>query len=172
MIYNNYYDVYVSKEGFIFKVKEGKLTLCNTPEDRDGYYRVSVSRKSQYAQEHKGRHCVHVHKIVAHTFLGEQGNFVVDHIDRDRKNNSVNNLHYCTQYENAQNMKSMKGENNPMYGKNAWNIACSKKSKEEIEATRKSKSEKMKLFWATHQKEKELMAQRVSETKKKNGHSL
>lgn len=172
MIYNNYYMVYVSKEGLIFKIKQEKLVLCNATEDRDGYCRVSVSRKSQYAQEHNGHHCVHIHKIVAHTFLGEQGGFVVDHIDRDRKNNAVKNLHYCTHYENSQNRKNMKGKNGSMYGKNAWAIACSKKTDKEIEATRKSKSEKMKLFWATHQKEKELMAQHVSETKRKNGHSL
>ena len=87
MIYNDYYSVYVSKDGLVFKVKDDKLVLCNMVPDRDGYYRVSLSRMSQYAKEHKGRHCVHVHKIVAHTFLGEQGNFVVDHIDRNRKNN-------------------------------------------------------------------------------------
>ena len=89
MIYNNYYAVYVSKNGLIFKVKDGKLSLCNMVPDKDGYFRVSLSRRSQYAKEHKGRHCVHVHRIVAHTFLGEQGNFVVDHKDRNRQNNDI-----------------------------------------------------------------------------------
>lgn len=166
MIYNDYYSVYVSKDGLVFKVKDDKLVLCNMVPDRDGYYRVSLSRMSQYAKEHKGRHCVHVHKIIAHTFLGEQGNLVVDHIDRNRKNNSIDNLHYCTKYENAQNMKSMKGENNPMYGKNAWEIAASRKTTEQIEATRKSKSEKMKAFWTNNPEAKEQMAKRVSEAKR------
>lgn len=39
-----------------------------------------------------------------------------------------------------------KGKNNPMYGKNAWAIACSRKTAEQIEAIRKSKSEKMKEY--------------------------
>ena len=166
MVYNSYYMVYVSKNGLIFKLKQGKLVLCNMTEDRDGYYRVCVSRKSQYAKEHNTHHCVHVHKIMAHTFLGEQGNLVVDHYNRKRKNNAVKNLHYCTSYENAQNRKSMKGENNPMYGKNAWEMACSHKTPEEIEATRKSKSEKMKAFWANNPEAKARMAKRVSEAKR------
>ena len=33
-----------------------------------------------------------------------------------------------------------------MYGKDAWAISCSRKTPEQIEATRKSKSEKMKEY--------------------------
>lgn len=57
-----------------------------------------------------------------------------------------------------------RGSKNPMYGKDAWAISCSRKTPEQIEATRKSKSEKMKAFWATHKKEREMMAKRVSES--------
>lgn len=42
--------------------------------------------------------------------------------------------------------EAAKGENNPMYGKDAWAIACSRKTPEQIEAIRKSKSEKMKEY--------------------------
>lgn len=50
------------------------------------------------------------------------------------------------------------GEKNPMYGKNAWDIAASRKTPEEVEATRQSKREKMKAFWANHPEAKEAMA--------------
>lgn len=170
MIYNNYYAVYVSKNGLIFKLKNNKLSSCNMTIDRDGYFRISVSRLSQYAKEHKGHHCVHVHKIVAHTFLGEQGNLVVDHIDRNRQNNNLSNLRYVSVRENAQNAKDMSGKNNPMYGKNAWAIACNKRTDEEIELIKASKSKKMKQFWAENPEAKALMAQHVSEAKQNHGH--
>lgn len=48
-----------------------------------------------------------------------------------------------------------KGEKNPMYGKDAWQIACSRKTPEQIEATRKSKSEKMKAYWMNKRQNKE-----------------
>ena len=167
MIYNNYYAVYVSKNGLIFKVKDGKLSLCNMIPDKDGYFRVSLSRLSQYAKEHKGRHCVHVHRIVAHTFLGEQGNFVVDHKDRNRQNNDISNLHYVTVKENSQNAKDMSGKNNPMYGKNAWAIACSRKAPEEIKATLDSKAEKMKKFWSENPEALKQMSENVKRAKRK-----
>ena len=167
MIYNNYYAVYVSKNGLIFKVKDGKLSLCNMVPDKDGYFRVSLSRLSQYAKEHKGRHCVHVHRIVAHTFLGEQGNFVVDHKDRNRQNNDISNLHYVTVKENSQNAKDMSGKNNPMYGKNAWAIACSRKAPEEIKATLDSKAEKMKKFWSENPEALKQMSENVKRAKRK-----
>lgn len=168
MIYNSYYSVYVSKEGLIFKVKSGKLVLCNMVPDRDGYYRVSLSRMSQYAKEHKSRHCVHVHKIIANTFLGEQPKgLVIDHKDRNRQNNTMENLHYVTVKENAQNSKDMSGENNPMFGKNAWAIACTRKAPEEIEAVKKSKSEKMKKFWSENPEALKQMAENVKRAKRK-----
>ena len=167
MIYNNYYAVYVSKNGLIFKIKDGKLSLCNMVPDKDGYFRVSLSRLSQYAKEHKGRHCVHVHRIVAHTFLGEQGNFVVDHKDRNRQNNDISNLHYVTVKENSQNAKDMSGKNNPMYGKNAWAIACSRKAPEEIKTTLDSKAEKMKKFWSENPEALKQMSENVKRAKRK-----
>ena len=44
------------------------------------------------------------HHQVAYCFLGERpADLVIDHIDRDKLNNNVNNLRYITQTENLRN---------------------------------------------------------------------
>jgi hypothetical protein len=59
------------------------------------------------------------------------------------------------------------GKNNPMWGKNAWEISCSKKTEEEIQNTRDSKRAKMKSFWSSEEgiKRKKQVAEKVSKTK-------
>jgi hypothetical protein len=57
------------------------------------------------------------------------------------------------------------GSRNPMYGRDAWAISCSKKTAEEIQATRDSKRSKMKEFWATHPEARAKMAERVRAAK-------
>lgn len=44
-----------------------------------------------------------VHNIIASAFLAPQPNCVVDHIDRNRLNNAVENLRYISQKENSYN---------------------------------------------------------------------
>ena len=45
-----------------------------------------------------------IHQIVAKLFIGDNpGRLVVDHIDRNSRNNHVQNLRYTTQLENARN---------------------------------------------------------------------
>ena len=44
------------------------------------------------------------HHLVAKLFIGDRpDNLVIDHIDRNTKNNNVNNLRYITQKENTHN---------------------------------------------------------------------
>ena len=79
----------------------------------------------------------------------------------------VSNLHYVTVKENSQNAKDMSGKNNPMYGKNAWAIACSRKAPEEIKATLDSKAEKMKKFWSENPEALKQMSENVKRAKRK-----
>lgn len=69
----------------------------------------------RYAKNHEGYCFVHlqrspkssvlfVHRIVADAFLGPKPDgMVTDHIDRDRTNNVVSNLRYCTHRESCRN---------------------------------------------------------------------
>jgi len=50
------------------------------------------------------RHNYKFHHLVAKYFIGERlNNLVIDHIDRNKLNNNVNNLRYVTQKENCFN---------------------------------------------------------------------
>ena len=48
---------------------------------------------------------VYVHRAVAHLFIPnlDKRRWVVDHIDRNKKNNNVKNLRWCTLSENSLN---------------------------------------------------------------------
>jgi len=67
-----------------------KITL-----DRSrGYYRVALNGKLYY-----------LHRLLAQAFVpNPQGKPFVDHIDGDRKNNSLSNLRWCTYAENNRNV--------------------------------------------------------------------
>ena len=66
-------------------------------------------------------------------------------------------------------MADLSGEKNPKFGKDAWKISCSRKTPEQIEATRQSKREKMKAFWAANKEKRLEMARKVSESKRQKG---
>lgn len=65
-------------------------------EDKDGYLRLNliINKKPK---------TIHVHTIIANTFLPNLENKPqVNHKDGDKKNNSVENLEWCTPKENTQ----------------------------------------------------------------------
>lgn len=64
--------------------------------------------------ESKKYKCEYIHRLVALAFLPNPNNFkFVDHIDRNPKNNNVENLRWCTHSTNMINRKSNKDCNIP-----------------------------------------------------------
>lgn len=64
--------------------------------DKHGYYYVSLEGKKYK-----------VHRLVASAFIGDVDGKEVDHIDTNRKNNSLDNLRIVTRKENANNPRSI-----------------------------------------------------------------
>jgi hypothetical protein len=56
-----------------------------------------------------GPHAKTIHKLVASAFLGDSGGLDINHIDRNRQNNNVRNLEYCTRSANHRNKTSYNG---------------------------------------------------------------
>lgn len=88
----------VSDDGKIFSTKNigrGKYHKEITQrENEDGYMIITVGLKSN-------RTTARVHRIIAEAFIDNPLNLPeVDHIDRDRKNNSVDNLRWISSFEN------------------------------------------------------------------------
>lgn len=83
-------DVYsLNKKGFsgLYKLKK-EVDIC-------GYYRVSLSKNGKHTHKR-------VNRLVAEAFIPNTENKpIVNHIDYDRKNNSVSNLEWVTQKENV-----------------------------------------------------------------------
>lgn len=94
------------------KVKMLKQATVN------GYKRVSLVKNG------KGKNYL-VHRLVAIAFIPNPDNLpIVNHKNEDKTNNNVNNLEWCTQEyninygtRNERASESMRGENNPCYGK-------------------------------------------------------
>jgi hypothetical protein len=86
-------------------VKRGKkkmhvreLLLKNTL-DSKGYYMVALCDKER-GDIKKAR----VHRLVAEAFIqNPQNKPLIDHLDRNRQNNNINNLRWCTMSENMLN---------------------------------------------------------------------
>lgn len=84
---------FVSSSGQV-KNKNGKV--IHQYLDRYGYYYVSLGGKKYK-----------VHRLVASAFIGDVDGKEIDHIDTNRKNNSLDNLRVVTRKENANNPRSI-----------------------------------------------------------------
>lgn len=72
----------------------GKAELLKPVTDKDGYLKVSLSKNR------KEKTCK-VHRLVAETFIPNPDNLSeVNHKDEDKKNNSIENLEWCTREYN------------------------------------------------------------------------
>lgn len=118
MKYNKKYKCYVSKEGLVYGVKNGKLVLRSLkPFPKKKYIRVYV-----WDYETNKNISKRLHRLVWETFNGEiPEGMQIDHIDGNPENNRLDNLRCVTAKENSNNPNTVwkiQGDNNGMHGRN------------------------------------------------------
>jgi len=95
-------------------VQNNKTSRILTPYLFSGYLQVKL-----YNTEGKRKHC-NIHRLLAITFIPNDdiSKNVIDHIDRNRTNNNILNLRWCTHSENCKNKdyySHKKSENHHIY---------------------------------------------------------
>ena len=97
MKFNAKYNRYVSKDGSIYRLKNGVLHLCKDTYNNGGYVQCSVTSTPAYAL---------VHRIVYETFNGEiPEGYEIDHVNSVRDDNRLCNLQMLTRSENLKKRK-------------------------------------------------------------------
>lgn len=99
----------VENKGKFRKTKKiflrGKILTPRTSKSKGlktGYYRVALQQNGEFKN-----FCIH--KLVAEAFIPNiENKKQVDHIDTDISNNKVENLRWCSQKENNNNIKTRK----------------------------------------------------------------
>ena len=83
----------ISNYGNIKITKNNKL--CKPSDDGKGYLQIVLTKN-------KKRKCYKIHKLVAKTYISNLDNLPqINHKDQNKKNNSINNLEWCTQKYNC-----------------------------------------------------------------------
>jgi len=97
----NFEDTYaVSNLGNVLNIKTGLILKSGF--DSRGYYIVSLYKNGKRTMKK-------IHRLVAEHFIDNPNNCeCVDHIDRDRTNNSISNLRWCSYSENNRNSTKQK----------------------------------------------------------------
>lgn len=88
-----------SNLGQIRNAKTKKILKQN--KTHSGYLQVNICKKSYSS-----------HRIVAETFITKQEGTTVDHIDKNKENNNINNLRWATSFEQSKNRNVRKNINN------------------------------------------------------------
>ena len=127
---------YISKDGKIYSNRSGNMQELNPYIAKNGYKMIRLQING------KRPHYL-IHRLVALTFITNPNNYpVINHIDKNRQNNCVENLEWCTRKYNMNygNMKEKqrnaklgkerkKGKDNPKYDTGKKVIQYSKDGK-------------------------------------------
>lgn len=93
----------VSSDGEVFSYRRGR---CITQDSARGYMQVTLYKNGK---PHRNK----VHRIVAETFIKNPYNLpFVNHKDENKRNNSIENLEWCTaKYNNAFGTRTYRSKN-------------------------------------------------------------
>ncbi len=127
----NYETYEINKNGEIKDCRTGKLMSCS--KNANGYKRCMLVNPN-------GIKGFLVHRLVAIQFIEPvEGKSEVDHIDRNKENNCVDNLKWADDYEQSQNRACFKNsttkhkyiryENNPKYHNSRYRIQITQNRK-------------------------------------------
>lgn len=87
------YDIF--EDGRVFSHKTQKY--LRPQNNGNGYLKVYLYKEGKMFQQY-------IHKLVAITFIPNPHNYkYIDHIDRNKANNNLSNLHWCSASENINN---------------------------------------------------------------------
>ena len=87
----------INKNGDVFSVKKNKILKLRS--DKDGYYKVGLYKECK-------EKLFFLHRLIALNFIENPENLpVVDHIDRNKTNNNIENLRWSTYSDNSKNVK-------------------------------------------------------------------
>ena len=115
---NGFINYQVSNIGRVRNVKTGRIFNQNL--DTNGYCYVKLR------QDNEPTNC-RLQRLVAKEFLDNpQNKPFVDHIDRNKLNNCINNLRWATNQENQMNSTKTKNKKTSKYKGFSWFKACNK----------------------------------------------
>lgn len=100
----NYENYSILPNGTVFNKKGLEISQFN----KDGYRCVSLY-KNGYKKNFR------VHKLVAETFGGAKPTDTIDHIDRDKSNNNLENLRIVNVFQNLHNTDPLSNKNESGY---------------------------------------------------------
>ena len=91
------YDIF--EDGRVFSHK--KQVYLKPQDNGNGYLKVHLYKNGKMYQKY-------IHQIVAETFIPNPNNLkYIDHIDRDKTNNCITNLRWCSAKQNTNNTAGM-----------------------------------------------------------------
>ena len=78
-----------------FGVLHKRIRILTPTDNGNGYLIISLSKN-------KKRKKKYIHRLVAEAFINNDKNYkIINHIDKNKQNNNVNNLEWCTQKYNV-----------------------------------------------------------------------